>query len=610
MSTTASLDRIGVGIDTARYGHRVSFLRPDRKPAAKPLTVMENRAGYQSLQDRLNQLHESHPDAKFHVRIDAAGQYAVNLELFLRSLNLPMTISVGEPKRNKDYQRAHFAKRTTDDTESQAMARFAVVELPDATPAPSPPMILLREVAGRLQAKVKQTTQAVNRLHNLLARTFPELATLTDDIAAGWVLRLLEKYPTAERIAAAHRPSLEKIPYLTAGQAKALQQAAARSVASLRGAVAEALVRDLVTQVRHGQHAEEGLRRLLAAAFADLPASAHLQVLTIPGIGEATAAALVAKVVDIDRFPTPNALVNYFGVFPEENSSGVDKHGKPLPPGTLVMSRKGNDLVRFYLWNAARSGIQHNPALGALYRRLRAKGKRGDVALGHCMRKLLHLVFAVWKTDRPFDAKHFSWEGTGEAPSSATTPRPADGGVLPTADEEAVGHKRDLPAGAVVTTAAPNVEPAAPAVKPAPRCAPAVRPKVDFAYLREHVTMQLVLEHLGLFAGLRGRGQQRRGPCPVHDQPTGAERTFSVHLGKNVFRCFHADCGLKGNVLDLWAAVHRLPLYEAAVHLAETFQLPRNREEEPVPGTRPPGAGARPSRGTGPRVETTDQPLY
>jgi hypothetical protein len=36
MSTATPLDRIGVGIDTARYGHRVSFLRPDRLPAAKP----------------------------------------------------------------------------------------------------------------------------------------------------------------------------------------------------------------------------------------------------------------------------------------------------------------------------------------------------------------------------------------------------------------------------------------------------------------------------------------------------------------------------------------------------------------------------------------------
>jgi hypothetical protein len=117
MSTSASLDRIGVGIDTARYGHRVSSLRPDRRPAAKPLTVMESRAGYQSLQELLNQLHEQYPDARFHVRIDAAGQYAANLELFLRGLDLPMTISVGEPKRNKDYQKAHFPKHTTDDTE-------------------------------------------------------------------------------------------------------------------------------------------------------------------------------------------------------------------------------------------------------------------------------------------------------------------------------------------------------------------------------------------------------------------------------------------------------------------------------------------------------------
>ena len=279
--------------------------------------------------------------AHFHVRIDAAGQYAVNLELFLRGLDLPMTISVGEPKRNKDYQKAHFPKRTTDDTESQAMARFAVVEQPDATPAPSAPMILLREVAGRLQSKVKQTTQAINRLHNLLARVFPELATLTEDIAAGWVLKLLDKYPTAERIAPAHLASLEKIPYLSGEQAQAVHQAAKQSVASLRGDVAEALVRDLVAQVRHCQTAEEHLRQLLIAAFADLPASPHVQVLTIPGIGEATAAALVAKIVDIDRFATPDHLVSYFGVFPEESSSGVDKHGKPLPPGTLIMSPQG-----------------------------------------------------------------------------------------------------------------------------------------------------------------------------------------------------------------------------------------------------------------------------
>ena len=121
-----------------------------------------------------------------------------------------------------------------------------------------------------------------------------------------------------------------------------------------------------------------------------------------------------------------------------------------------------------------------------------------------------------------------------------------------------------------------------------PRTATAAvaRPKVDFAFLRQQVSLEQVLGHLGLLGQLRGSGEQRRGPCPVHSHPGDRERTFSVHLGKHTFRCFQADCGVQGNVLDLWAAIHRLPLYDAALHLAETFGVPRNREEEPVKGTR------------------------
>ena len=318
----------------------------------------------------------------------------------------------------------------------------------------------------------------------------------------------------------------------------------------------------------------------------------HVQVITVTGIGAATAAILVAKIVDIDRFATPAKLVNYFGVFPEENSSGVDKQGHSLPTGTLHMCRKGNDLVRGYLWNATRAAIRHNPAIRALYHRLRSKGKRGDIAIGHCMRKLLHLVFAVWKTDRPFDPKHFPWEAPGDAPSSTTTPRDPGTCATPSANDTAVGHKQDLPAKEVVTTAASTVEPMRPPVKPSTQPASVVRPKVDFAFLREHVTMEQVLQYLDLMPKLRGRGEQRRGPCPVHSHAGDAERTFSVHLGKNAFQCFHADCAVKGNVLDLWTAIHRLPLYAAALHLAETLRLPRNREEEPVARTRRPREAA------------------
>jgi transposase len=412
-----------------------------------------------------------------------------------------------------------------------------------------------------------------------MARVFPELATLAEDFSAHWLLHLLDRYPTAERLAHAHLSSLAQIPYLPKDQAEPLHQAAKASVGTLHGAVAETLVRELVTGVRHCLQHEDKLRGLLEDAFAQLPPSGHQQLVTIPGIGTATAAVLVAKVIDIDRFVSAEHLVGYFGIFPQEDSSGVDKQGRPLPAGTLRMSPKGNDLVRGYLWNAARTALVHNPAVRALYQRLKAKGKRGDVALGHCMRKLLHLVFAVWKTNRPFDEHHFAWEPRPAVPTPGATPTAA---AVAATNEEAVGHTQALPAQPVVTTAASTVEAAAPPVKPA---APPPRPRVDFAFLRAQITIEQVLRHLGVFAGLRGRGPQLRGCCPVHGQGGAKEQTFSVHLGKNVFQCFQAECGAHGNVLDLWAAVQQLPLYEAALHLAETFHLRRTREEEPVGGT-------------------------
>jgi putative transposase len=113
---------------------------------------------------------------------------------------------------------------------------------------------------------------------------------------------------------------------------------------------------------------------------------------------------------------------------------------------------------------------------------------------------------------------------------------------------------------------------------------------IDFAALRRQVTVEQALEHLGHLDSLRGSGPQRRGPCPVHGSSHAGSRPFSVNLQKNVFRCFSPECGAHGTVLDLWAAVHRLPLTEAARHLAQTFGLdlqPGIREEATVPPATP-----------------------
>jgi transposase len=577
---SANMLHIGVGIDTARYGHRVTFLRDDKQPAAPALNFTETRTGYTKLSEQLTELHDTHPNAEFHVHIDAAGQYASNLERFLRSLDLPLTISVGEPKRNKDYHKAFFPKRTSDATESQAMARFAVVEKPPQTPAVPNEFYVLREIASRLHGQSKDTTRATNRLHNLIARVFPELPMIASDIAAAWVLTLLKQYPTPQRIATARLDKLRKIPYIKPAKAQELQAAAKCTVGTLQGELAESLVIQFVEHLQQCLEAKKKLEKLLIQAYDALPRSGHIQVGSIPGIGNATAAVLVAKMISIVRFETPEHLVGYFGIFPEEDTSGVDKKGNPIPPGTMRMSAKGSDLVRGYLWNAAQSAIECNPPVRDLYDRLRAKGTRGDVALGHCMRKLLHQVFGVWVSDKPFDANYrrSSDENLASVSAAPNEPQRSD-------TKTAAGHKRENPQSKVVTAANASVHTAKATVK---------RPKndrcsdsIDYAYLRSQITMEQILSHVGHFSRLRGSGAERRGPCPLHNGKRPRSRDFTVNLEKNVYQCFDPKCRSHGNVLDFWKSFQKLPtIHAAGKHMAITFHLstqPEQKEKtEPV----------------------------
>jgi transposase len=607
MSTTpapANAVPIGVGIDTARYGHHVTFLRDDLQPAVPAFSFAESRDGYEQLERQFRKLHQQFPAVHFHIRLDAAGQYAANLETFLRRLPFPATLSIGEPARNQRYRQALFPKRKSDPVESYCAARYALRERPGATPAHAAAIAQLRETVSRLEAQSRHSTRLINQLHNLLARVFPELAMIQEDLTANWVLRLLDKYPTPQLLARARLATLESIPFLPAKKATRLQELARATIGSLTGATAERLVRGLLAQLRRSRAAEDELKQWMVGLYRGLPTVPPLT--SIPGIGDATAAVLVAKVVAIDRFTSAAALVGYFGLFAEDYASGVDKQGEAKPGRTMHMSRKGNDLVRKYLWNAAKTATLHNPAVRALYHRLVARGRRGDVALGHGMRKLVHLVFAVWKSGKPFDPAHYPWEPVTPASSLAeNAPEHQDQTDV---QADAMGHSSRQRPDRTQGMATPiNVAPAGNAAefdlrteprKPrasqthAPATSQPAGGAVDFAFLRTQVTMEQILAHLGHLHELSGSGPQRRGRCPVHSTVGSGGRTFSVHLGKNIFQCFHPPCGIRGNVLDLWAAVHHLRLREAALHLAATFNVPvhpsRDREEEPVQGTRRP----------------------
>jgi DNA primase len=95
-------------------------------------------------------------------------------------------------------------------------------------------------------------------------------------------------------------------------------------------------------------------------------------------------------------------------------------------------------------------------------------------------------------------------------------------------------------------------------------------PGVNFQMLRERIAMREVLRLLPFQARVQ-RGDQGRGPCPVHGSRNRQSRSFSVNVRLGRYQCF--VCGSRGNALELWSAVRGVQLHTAAVELCQLLGL-------------------------------------
>lgn len=93
-------------------------------------------------------------------------------------------------------------------------------------------------------------------------------------------------------------------------------------------------------------------------------------------------------------------------------------------------------------------------------------------------------------------------------------------------------------------------------------------PGIDFAAVRAAVPLLDVLQLLK-FQPVQQRGDRLRGPCPLGCE--SSPRDFAAYLDTNSYYCF--SCHRGGNQLDLWAAVQRLCLYDAADDLCRRLNI-------------------------------------
>jgi transposase len=185
----------------------------------------------------------------------------------------------------------------------------------------------------------------------------------------------------------------------------------------------QALVRRL--DALHGMHTQEANRLAAGVAVADVRASieamlasldaqiARVQQLirdhfdrhpglraqrdlltTIPGIGEATAAVLIAELFD-KPYTSARQAAAFAGLVPRLRESGTLR-------GRARLSKVGPGRIRKALYFPAVAALRWNPTIRAVRHRLHAAGKPTMVIIGAAMRKLIHLAYGVLKSHRAY----------------------------------------------------------------------------------------------------------------------------------------------------------------------------------------------------------------
>jgi transposase len=116
---------------------------------------------------------------------------------------------------------------------------------------------------------------------------------------------------------------------------------------------------------------------------------------TIPGIGEATAAVLIAELFD-KPYASARQAAAFAGLVPRLIESGTLR-------GRSRLSKIGPGRLRKALYFPAITALRWNPTIRAVRIRLHAAGKPPMVIIGAAMRKLIHLAYGVLKSGRAYE---------------------------------------------------------------------------------------------------------------------------------------------------------------------------------------------------------------
>ena len=394
------------GIDVAKTNSRFVLIDNDGERFTKAFTLPNDTPNFNELLSRLNELKITADNVL--IGLEATGIWWENLYSFLTEKGFKVIVL--NPHQTNKYREALRKKAKTDDIDAYVIAgllrsgEYASSFVPDET------VQSLREITKLRYQFIKDRKRYEHQAYSLISLVFPEYQTtaIKNPFAIA-SMAILKIYPTAKHLALAKVKHIEKIVRSIQGnnfnisEIAQLINTAGQSVYSGKAKEARGLnLRLLLGQVEHIGDAIADLDKRMLEILSpengndknDFPGA---NLLTIPGIGPKTLAAIISAVgSDGQSFTSGVKLIGHIGFFPRIYESGETRVDNKI-------SKRGPKYLRWALYIAAVACIKHNPQFRALYHKKKSQGKNSKQALICVAKKLAHLCLSMLKSGEAYD---------------------------------------------------------------------------------------------------------------------------------------------------------------------------------------------------------------
>ena len=381
-----------VGIDIAKRFHEAAIIDRNGNVVVKRIKFANSHAGFVKLMEAVRKL-----DAPVEFGMEATGHYWLPLYAHLRQAG--QTVHVINPLQS-DALRNMYLRQTKNDTiDALIVAEVIRFGRYCETQVSSENIVALRELCRQRFFVVDMASDIKRKVIALLDQTFPEYEKLFSDTFGKSSVELLANYTTPEEMLAVDVQTLADLLSKTSrgrfglDKANQIQQIAKNSFGIVLASSSFSLI---IRQYLEQLKSLESSIAIFDAEIARIMAGFDTKLETITGIGKTLAAVIFSEIGgDIRKFSSVPKLVAYTGLYPTSRQSGESKTDGHI-------SKRGSPYLRRAVWLAATVAAFNDPALSLFYQKKRSEGKDHLTAIGHVCHKILAIIFAVLRDNKPY----------------------------------------------------------------------------------------------------------------------------------------------------------------------------------------------------------------